>query len=292
MTISVVFLARMADYGIEGATQFLASYRAHPANIAHDLVIIAKGWDAGPGYASLRRLAADHGARIIDLPDEGFDLGAYVTVASMLESDRLFFLGSSSVIVADDWLRSFADVMDANPAIELLGSSGSWESLEQAFRTVLRNMWRILPRGRRVPTMVDYVRTTVVSSIGRARAWAMFVRPLPFPNYFVRTTGFMMARRRFLEYARRHPLGPRIADANLMEHGRHSLTRFVLDAGGKVAVLGQGRRVCYPEEWKAAEIYNAPGQDKFLLIHDKRTRYYAEADATTRTALSSYSWGE
>ena len=60
--------------------------------------------------------------------DEPVDLAAYLQVAKRLPHDRLCFLNSHSVILAQDWLAKLAHALD-QPGTGLVRATGSWESV-------------------------------------------------------------------------------------------------------------------------------------------------------------------
>lgn len=129
MTINVVYLAYLnkeAGYGIEIVEDFLNSYKLHKAGIEHSLIIIAKNWTDNILYKQLCQLAKENNAKIIDLPDDGWDLGAYFRVAKILDSEYILFTASSTKILADNWLLKCYNAFKSNDSIQLVGPMGSW----------------------------------------------------------------------------------------------------------------------------------------------------------------------
>lgn len=129
MTISVVYLAYLNEtvgYGIATVEQFLDSYKTHNAGIEHSLVIIAKNWTDKNLYEQLCDLAEKHNAKIIDLPDDGWDFGAYFRVSKILDCEYVLFINSSSKIIADEWLLKFYNAFKNDNKVQLVGPMGSW----------------------------------------------------------------------------------------------------------------------------------------------------------------------
>lgn len=129
MTISVVYLAYLnekAGYGIDTVEQFLASYKTYDAGIEHSLVIIAKNWTDNILYEKLCNLAKAHNAKVIDLPDDGWDFGAYFRVSKILDSEYVLFTASSTKILSDNWLLNFYNVFKNDNKVQLVGPMGSW----------------------------------------------------------------------------------------------------------------------------------------------------------------------
>lgn len=129
MTIDVVYLAYLnkeVGYGIDIVENFLNSYKLHNAGIEHSLVIVAKNWTDKALYKRLCELAKEHNARIIDLPDDGWDLGAYFRVSKILDSEYILFASSSTKILSDNWLLAFYNAFKSDNSIQLVGPMGSW----------------------------------------------------------------------------------------------------------------------------------------------------------------------
>lgn len=129
MSISVVYLAYFnpdVGYTLETVKSFLYSYKKYYSGIEHSLVFIAKNWNDKTLYKELCHLAGVYKAKIIDLPDDGWDFGAYFRVAPLLDTDYVFFLGSSSNILADNWLLFSYNAFKNDSSIQLVGPMGSY----------------------------------------------------------------------------------------------------------------------------------------------------------------------
>lgn len=129
MSISVVYLAYFnpeAGYTLDTVKSFLNSYKKHHAGIDNSLVLIAKNWTDKSLYKELCHLAGIYKAKIIDLPDDGWDFGAYFRVAPLLDTDYVFFLGSSSNILTKNWLLYCYNAFKNDSSIQLVGPMGSY----------------------------------------------------------------------------------------------------------------------------------------------------------------------
>lgn len=129
MSIDAVYLAYFneeAEYTIHAVERFIASYRKYPAGIDHSLVIIAKNCNDKYVYRKLCQMAAKNNARVIDLPDDGWDFGAYFRVSELLDSDYVLFMGSSINIACDNWLSMLYRPFKEDPSVQLVGPMGSW----------------------------------------------------------------------------------------------------------------------------------------------------------------------
>ncbi|MCW5570111.1 MAG: hypothetical protein KIT78_03355, partial [Steroidobacteraceae bacterium] len=127
-SIAVVFLARGIGGGPAAAEAFLDSYALHPAGADHELVLLRKGFADSAEADAVGRLAARHDARLLDLPDDGFDWGAYFRAADRLPHRQLLLLNTHSRLLRDDWLARFLAAA-AEPGVGIVGATGSWQSI-------------------------------------------------------------------------------------------------------------------------------------------------------------------
>ena len=78
--IAVVHLV-LRDYGLESFRTFVNSYRSHPAGLEHELLIAAKQFHDTEDFAPFQAELAGLPHRLLTVPDEGFDLGTYFSIA-------------------------------------------------------------------------------------------------------------------------------------------------------------------------------------------------------------------
>ena len=95
-----------------------------------------------------------------------------------------------------------------------------------------------------------------------------------YPNYHIRTNGFMIARQDFLDMVGDRPLETKI-QAYQFEGGRQSLT-WMIQASGREAVVVGSRGVVQPKDLWLAGIFRS-GNQKKLLLADNQTRAYQTA---------------
>jgi hypothetical protein len=265
-----------APLGPEPVRSFLRSYRAHPPGIAHELVVVLNGAPvdacangAGGGVAALTRedLAAELAGvehRLIVLEEPVIDLAAYGLAASALSHPRLCFLNSHSVILAADWLAILVRALD-DPGTGLAGATASWESQSQWIRGRARHWPYQLARLRSARR--DYPR---------------------FPNPHIRTTAFMIERANLLTMNLHAARDKR--DAYLLESGRRSITRQILERALRAVVAGRDGRAYGVKDWAAARTYRSGEQDN-LLVADRRTADWLTASPRLRRRLSRDAWG-
>lgn len=280
--LGVVYLA-WAPLGVEPVRAFLRSYRAHRAGIPHELIVLLNGAPPGKGDESARgagrgraaraaltreRLQAelaDTEHRLLALERPVVDLPAYGQAAGALAHERLCFLNSHSAILAEDWLAILAQAHD-DPNTGLVGATASWESQSQPIRGRVRHWPYQLVRLR-----------------GARREFPRF------PNPHIRTTAFMLDRA--LALALNLEQAQDKHATYLLESGRRSITRQVLERALRAVVTGRDGRVYGIKDWAASRTYRSGAQAN-LLIADRRTEDWRRASPWLRRRLSRDAWGE
>lgn len=143
---AVVYLARNAD-GIAALRRFAESYRAHSSGLAHDLVVLYKGFRQ---IAELKEAEnAFHGVehRGIQLLDTGFDVGAYFECAKRIQNDYLVFLNTHSQIAACEWLTALWRYA-SKEGVGVAAAMGSFESLRDTVGILKDVIWRCMGVGK------------------------------------------------------------------------------------------------------------------------------------------------
>jgi hypothetical protein len=248
--LCLVYLA-WTPYGVGAAERFLASYREHPAGAPHRLLLALAGPEGEDRTPWHRPFAAVEHERL-EL-GEGIDLDHYRVAAERVEAERLCFVNTVSVVLADGWLGQLDRVL-LSPGVGMVAATGSYES---------PNAVRPGPLSRLRP--------------GHE----------PFPNPHLRTNGFAMRRQllRELEW----PLGIGKLEAVALEGGSRSLTRQVSERGLKTLVVGRDGAGYPPERWPESETFRR-GEQENLLLADNRTRHYQDGGWLTRRGLSWLAW--
>jgi hypothetical protein len=270
VTLAVLFLWRGQDGGLDAGGKFLDSYRSFAPGCAHELVILLKGWNGIADSYRASETARTHSARVIELPDDGYDFGAYFRATRKVEHSFVCFLNTHSRIVAENWLgnlRQAAGCADVGAA----GATGSWGTLT--------------PRARGPG-----------ASLPGLAVWplrlAAHIRRFPtFPNPHLRSNALLIARERFLAFAEEVVLPARKSDAHFLESGRGSLSAFLRARGWRPVVVGADGCSFDPADWPASGTFRVPGQPN-LMIADNQTRNYAAADRRMRRILEFAAWGE
>jgi hypothetical protein len=293
--VGLVHLVRRRN-GIGPFERFLASYRGHRAGVAHDLVVVFKGFGAARNTAAYDRALADIPHRRIYVADRGFDLGPYFKAVAMLEHRYLCFLNSFSRVLDDDWLAKLHRWACAD-GVGVAAATGSYQSFASGNAERERPLERLSWAGR-VRSRTRHVFSAGPARVVALRAAASLLGPLgvwnparyfpPFPNCHVRTNAFMSARATLA----RIRVGPMILklSAFMFESGRHSLTNQLLSFGLRPIVVGRDGAGYEKEDWHRADTYRQSRQEN-LLVADNQTDLYAEGNERVRAELSRIAWG-
>ena len=284
---AVLFLARGHGGGVAAWDAFLASYRAHPAGCEHDLVIVAKGWDGVPGFQGVRTQALEVGATLLELPDDGFDWGAYGRAAARLEHRWLCCLNTHSRICAGGWLATLRAAAE-QPGVGAAGAAGSWGTNAPVFRF-------------QAPMVADYWRRKGALK-GLAAALRLFLLRYPlaslrdgrfypgFPNPHLRSNAFLVRRALFSEFLTGKAVPASKRDALVLECGHAGFTRFLEGRGLRAVVAGRDGRSYEAADWMESRTFCVPDPAN-LLVSDNRTRAYDEAAPLSRRNMERLSWG-
>jgi hypothetical protein len=298
---AVVHLVRAAN-GLEPFERFLESYARNPSGADHDLVLLLKGFDSAHGAREHLAVAGEMVAATVLVDDAELDLAAYAIAARRLEHDRLCYLNSFSVVEAPRWLELLG-APHSDPKVGMVGATGSWGSLRSYSRFMLglRGPYAGVFADRRA-TVATLNRLNEEPSAGAAATEARripvlsFLQALaeqshgflPFPARHLRTNAFMIDRDVLL--ALRTGTIRRKSDAYRLESGRESLTMQLEQQGLEVLVVGRNGQRYGPTEWAASGTFWQGAQEN-LLIADKQTGRYRDADRLGKEALSRYAWG-
>lgn len=294
--VAVVHLVRRQN-GAAPLERFLESYRAHPAGVAHELVILFKGFRGERGTRVYDYLLKGLPHRRLIVPDRGFDLHAYFTAVERLDYDYFCFLNSYSRILCASWLEKMHRwiILDG---VGLVGATGSSQSIASGYLDHVHAM-RDLPLLKRIqtnakrmladPRLSTLARQVTYVALNKVGIWRP-ARDFPlFPNYHLRTNAFMGAR----QTLRRVRLGPMRMklSAYKFESGKTSLTIQVLKLGLRVLVVGRDGDGYEPERWHLSNTFWQAGEEN-LLVADNQTEAYLAAAPAARAKFAQYAWGE
>ena len=287
MTTAVLFLARGEGNGLAAAEAFFDSYRAHPAGLDHQLTVLAKGWDDAAGHQRLAARARELDAALIELPDDGFDWGAYMRAAPRLGQDWLCCLNTHSRICADGWLATLRAAAE-RPGVGAAGATGSWGTNTPVFRLL-------------APTVADYWRRKG-SAKALSAALRLYVLRYPwqslrgapffpgFPNPHLRSNAFLIRRALFTVFTADKPVPADKRGALVLECGHAGFTRFLAARGLRAVVAGADGQVYEQEHWPDSRTHCVPDRAN-LLVSDNRTRAYDAAAPFSRREMERAVWG-
>jgi hypothetical protein len=130
--IGVLYLARAAE-GLEPFKRFRDSYLRCPAGIAHDLVVLYKGYGSEAELNRAREVFAGIPHIGLELPDTGFDIGSYLDAAALIEHEYICCINTFTRLLAPEWLQKLHHYA-SQPDVGIAGSTASYESLFDTLR--------------------------------------------------------------------------------------------------------------------------------------------------------------
>jgi hypothetical protein len=273
--IGVIHLVRAAN-GVEPFRRFLESYTQHRGALRHDLLIVFKGFGGEHELGEYRRLLEGFSYQQILASDTGYDVESYFVAANTFHNRFYCFLNSFSVILDDHWLTHLYEHVSSKD-VGLVGATGSGTSW---YSQVVENRHAL-------KTMAVYR-----GPIGRLRLWLrMYYYSFHFerfPNYHIRTNGFMIARNLFLHIHR--PRRSTKLAMYLFESGKHSLTNQIRRVALQTLVIGRDGRAYTPDTWWESNTFWQNNQSN-LLVADNQTNKYTCADIGEKWRLAKTAWG-
>jgi hypothetical protein len=109
----------------------------------------------------------------------------------------------------------------------------------------------------------------------------------PFPNYHIRSVGFMLSRENMSSLYTQPILNK--DDAYRFESGKTGLTKTILSKNLKVLVVGKNGIGYEKENWWESNTFRS-GEQENLLIGDKHSFLYLDSDEDTRRRLNRLTW--
>lgn len=271
--ICVVHLVRAANEA-RLLEAFLESYGRHEAGIAHDLVIVFKGFD--DDASRYDNLLAGVNYRAFFVSDNGFDIDAYFIAARALDYRYFCFLNSYSVILADDWLAKLHEHI-SREEVGIVGATASYESH-------YTNLWRSVKSWRQYVSFAN-----LISEASVLRCLIEFkVHFDSFPNYHMRPNAFMILRETMLKL--RYGGGRSKMNTLRFEAGRRGMTRQIFAMNQQALVVGRDGQAYEKERWYESRTFRS-GEQRNLLIADNRTNEYLSFDDATKKSLIFATWG-
>jgi hypothetical protein len=283
--IAVIHLVRQPNK-IALLQAFADTYRRHAAGIAHDLVILFKGFPEERIPPQCREVLHGIDYSQLFLPDVGHDIATYFAAArACCGHDYLFFVNSFSEILDAEWLAKF----HAHAASERVGAVSATASLESPVNNLRLNRHDDIWSGKRewLGRVLDPLR------IGRRLRyvkgiWAETRRYPLFPNPHLRTNGFMIRRERFLGLKVGRLLTKR--ESHMFECGWLGMSRQLYAMNLECIVVGRDGRGFTKDTWYESSTFRS-GEQRNLLIADNRTKHFELLDSQGQRRSTYTSWG-
>jgi hypothetical protein len=321
----VIYLARYCE-GVEPISRFIESYQRFPAEAAHDLVVVWKGFPNLSGEGSAQKsICSQVQHRSISMPDEGFDIGAYRTAAERLSHGTIFFVNTFSEFLSSGWLRKLRDAL-ADAGVGVVGATGSYQSLHDSLKEINKAIWLC---GQHIRFDEDLAKRWGAEIIKHKPAWMkqtfaekiralvapyirspdllneryetywrsvtspggpveFYARFPKFPNPHIRTNAFMLSRHLFLDLCPRHMVSK--SETFEFESGRFGLTRRLLQRGLRAKIVGDDGNGYEIEDWPKSNTFRLGGQSN-LLVADNQTRSFDIMTEHERQAHVEMTWG-
>ncbi len=280
MSIALVYLARGEGGGLSSFKNFVEAYFLFPPGCSHELIIISKGWGNIDGADELKKISKKIGAKLIELPDDGYDWGAYMRVAPLLDHEWLCFLNTHSRPLVQGWLQL---LMQAAKSADLnLGAVGVTASLE--------SLTRLLPlksENAKYNTVLIYPLRLILNWVRLVTRFRDF--PI-FPNPHLRSNALMVRRELFISFSKDRKIPCSKYEALKLESGRLGFSMFLRRSGKKLLIVGADGKVYKSEEWINSGTFRVPHQGN-LLVEDNQTKGYITADKSLKMYLEKSAWG-
>lgn len=132
------------------------------------------------------------------------------------------------------------------------------------------------------------VLSRIADVAGATGAYEATLKETTFPNPSLRTNAFLINRELYLALE-----GVESADrqaALMFENGQKSMTRQILEKGGRVVVVNGDGEAFDIHRCHEANAFRSLGPQN-LLVADNRTREYEIADEETKAKLRRFAWG-
>ena len=272
--IGVVHLVRACN-GIAPFQRFLATYQTCHGGIAHDLLIVYKGFDSPETLQSYNALLAEYKFpatyQPLQISDAGFDISAYSVAARHFPHAFLCFVNSYTQLRDTLWLSKLYTHLTQD-GVGVVGASGSWETFVPS---LLHERARLNKRG-----LAGRIR-------GYLRLGYQQMRYPAFPNPHIRTNGFMLSRTLLLELRGSNPRNKE--GAWEFENSRRSMTCQIRARGLRPLIVGKDGIGYEIEQWPRSNTFRL-GNQANLLMTDNRTEEYANATPDAKRALSEAAW--
>tara|TARA_Y100000389_G_scaffold149396_1_gene148747 strand:- start:2000 stop:2815 length:816 start_codon:yes stop_codon:yes gene_type:complete len=264
--ILVCYLFTKFD-SIEDFKNFIKNYNSFKIGQEHSLMICCKLLDEVKKN-SIINVLKDSNIKFELFYDPSlnndFDFGSYYRVAQIHSNSLIFYLNASSKPITNNWLRILTNEYEEN---SLLGTTASFESHSSNIK--LKKNYKIF------------------SFIYKRLMNLIFFKP--FPNPHIRTTGFLLYAKDFIDFYNNKKCQNK-HDAWKLESGRDSLTNFFLKKKFPVKLINSDGNSFKIDNWINSNTYCYLEKSK-LIISDKHTRKYEVLNNSEKKLYQKNVWG-
>lgn len=325
-SIAVVYLARSENGSAKDFVKFAQSYRAYQAGCSHDLIVIHKGAATKPGTKlAVELMLAGIPYTSVDMDDSGYDIQAYLKLASMIKHDYVCFFNTYSEIRADDWLIKLVRPLLSSVTVGMAGATASFESLYDSIGMISKIIW--LCSSDRIPFDEEIAATfgsqlavhaagwmeaagasddrdlnRLLASQEIADAFAHHWRAVTrhgaglagldhfnrFPNPHLRSNAFVMRREVLVGMG--FDIGPTKFDCVRFESGVDGLPTRIAELGLTSVLVGADGRTFETEQWAEAKGFRL-GDQSNVMVADNQVRSFETGTDADRSQLAAMSWG-
>lgn len=280
MSLALVYLSRGIDGGLTAAESFFRAYQTYPPGCPHELIVILKGWEGNADRTALQKLAENHNARIVQLPDDGYDWGAYLRVALILRHTWVCFLNTHSRPRVARWLSMLMEkIADPREKVGAVAATGSWQS------AIPKLFMRPINDGS-YAWFANWIKLP-----GKALMLWHYRGFPPFPNPHIRSNVFLTRLADFKDYAVTQKIPRNKRDAYKMESGKQCFSAFLAKRRLVVRVVAANGEGYDASDWMLSGTYRSPDQPG-LLVTDNQTKAYQDASLARKRILEQLAWGQ
>lgn len=269
--VSVLYVARGIDAGLDAVDLFVEAWNTHPSSCAHRLYFLAKGWPDAEQRERLRLRAEQCAATVLDVSDDGYDWGAYFEALPHVDTEWVCLMNSHSRPQVAGWL-SMLLMAATSEGHGIAGATGSWESPRWTYSSA------------------DPIRTSLWQWLRFVKNYSRWRHFDAFPNPHLRSTGVLLRHAMLQSFADLHRSPRNKFEALRLESGYDGLSHFAQKHGCRLTVVGRDGRSIASGDWPLSGTFRSRDQGN-LLISDNRTRDYTAADLYSRAYLKKLAWG-
>lgn len=272
--ISIVYLF-WVPYGINYAYKFLDSYINSGENEVLFFFII-KGEINNEDFKKIQEYCAlcNINPIFFQIKNEGLDIDSYFEILDLINTKYVMFFNTTSVILVKNWLSLFINNFLINDNIGIIGATGSLAS----------NLSITISKLKKIRLKFNNLREIGRLIIGIVKYRIDFNL---YPNFHIRTNAFMIETNLLKAYPNK--TFKTKYNAHKFEHGKNSLTNFILNKGKLAYVVDKNMNLFDSSNINQSQNF-WKGNQKDLIIDDKQTLIYQNSSQNNKIALENLIW--